>query len=653
MPPSGRAAAAASSTSSPRAARRSSAARAYDFLRNDSLQRELVLPQPQHRSVNPRPRAAAALQELRLHRRRAAAAKPAESVLLLVGGVAHSTRAPASQTASVVNPAWLTDPIKSELRRSVAARSERRQAAAAVAGAELLHGGRHGAVPEYRRRASTTRARKSIRTDVDLSNRWKLIGRYTHDLSKTVEPGGLFTTIAVPNVSATHTAVPGQVAGRRTARHVRQQAERAEVSVLEQPDPHDRRSEQRQHASADSASASRSCSRERRQPRAVAVGHRPAGHSRRSRLFRIQYLNSTGRRQPDVAARQAHLQDRASSSAFEPKNENANNQTQGSFTFASVTGGRTAFQNFLTGNRDGACGAHLHVHRSADRRHQPPALPPLRDVRAGHVGAYADRHARLRLRYALYPSITDANDLLDTFDPAAYSCAPRRRPAPTPTCSLGDPRHRAIHSTASSSPVRIRRSGAPSTRRTRSTSSRASACRGIRRGTGRRSSAAATASITTSRSSASSSRTPSPTRRSSTRSTLQNASLSNPVGGHRARHDRPAQPDRDQRAVPARRARSSGTSATSGSSTAAASIDVGYVGSHGDDLIQPVDINQPRRRRWWPPAVRQRRRRFRATASRPRSRAPASTCARRPPTATTTGCSRSSVTRAAAPAPTR
>src|SRR5262249_48721836 len=40
---------------------------------------------------------------------------------------------------------------------------------------------------------------------------------------------------------------------------------------------------------------------------------------------------------------------------FEQKNENAANQTQGSFTFGQG-GGRTAFYNFLSGNADGLCG---------------------------------------------------------------------------------------------------------------------------------------------------------------------------------------------------------------------------------------------------------------------------------------------------------
>ena len=51
-----------------------------------------------------------------------------------------------------------------------------------------------------------------IRVDYDLTDKWKLMGRYTHDLSETLEPGGLFTGILVPNVSATQTNVPGQVA---------------------------------------------------------------------------------------------------------------------------------------------------------------------------------------------------------------------------------------------------------------------------------------------------------------------------------------------------------------------------------------------------------------------------------------------------------
>src|SRR5690606_25365125 len=42
--------------------------------------------------------------------------------------------------------------------------------------------------------------------------------------------------------------------------------------------------------------------------------------------------------------------------AFEQKDEASGSETQGRFTFGAG-GGRTGFQNFLMGNRDGLCGA--------------------------------------------------------------------------------------------------------------------------------------------------------------------------------------------------------------------------------------------------------------------------------------------------------
>src|SRR5436190_715134 len=122
----------------------------------------------------------------------------------------YSTRAPASQTASVVNPAWLSDPsnpnyVDPSQRDPNAVKLLQLWPApnffTAAGTAQYLN-----STPSV----NNTR-QEVIRTDVDLSNRWKLVGRYTHDLSNTVEPGGLFTGIVVPFVSATHTGVPGQV----------------------------------------------------------------------------------------------------------------------------------------------------------------------------------------------------------------------------------------------------------------------------------------------------------------------------------------------------------------------------------------------------------------------------------------------------------
>ena len=44
-----------------------------------------------------------------------------------------------------------------------------------------------------------------------ISSNWRVMARYTHDLSQTTEPGGLFFNTAIPNVATTLTDVPGQV----------------------------------------------------------------------------------------------------------------------------------------------------------------------------------------------------------------------------------------------------------------------------------------------------------------------------------------------------------------------------------------------------------------------------------------------------------
>lgn len=54
---------------------------------------------------------------------------------------------------------------------------------------------------------------ETLRIDHGITSRHQLTGRYTHDLSQTREPGGLFqgTTFTIPNIATTDTNVPGQV----------------------------------------------------------------------------------------------------------------------------------------------------------------------------------------------------------------------------------------------------------------------------------------------------------------------------------------------------------------------------------------------------------------------------------------------------------
>jgi hypothetical protein len=128
--------------------------------------------------------------------------------------------------------------------------------------------------------------------------------------------------------------------------------------------------------------------------------------------------------------------------SFEGKNENAANQTQGNFTFGTG-GGRTAFQNFLTGNADGLCGngcayseaqtdVTVNLHFNRYEMFAQDSWRPRPNVTLDYG-----------IRYSLYPPVTDRNNVLTNFSPALYSAS--KAPAcANAACSLvtigtGDP----------------------------------------------------------------------------------------------------------------------------------------------------------------------------------------------------------------------
>ncbi len=52
---------------------------------------------------------------------------------------------------------------------------------------------------------------ETVRIDHSFNSNHRILGRYTHDLSKTREQGGLFFGVTVPGIATTDTNVPGQV----------------------------------------------------------------------------------------------------------------------------------------------------------------------------------------------------------------------------------------------------------------------------------------------------------------------------------------------------------------------------------------------------------------------------------------------------------
>jgi hypothetical protein len=260
-----------------------------------------------------------------------------------------------------------------------------------------------------------------VRVDYDIKSTWRLTGRYTHDNSFTEEPGGLFLGLAVPNVATTDTNVPGQVA----AAILRSTHGDSKLNEL-----------QFQFSSNKIADTNQSADRNLRSalglnipevfpgndlgvmPLVAITGISTIGANQ---LFNIQYKNYTVS-DSFTWQRGSHGVKVGGLMTFEQKNENASNVTQGSFAF-SAGGGRTAFYNFLSGNSDGLCGnactyseaqndvtEHLHFNRY--EMFAQDSWKPRANVTVDYG-----------VRYSLYPPITDANNVLTSFLPSAYVAA--------------------------------------------------------------------------------------------------------------------------------------------------------------------------------------------------------------------------------------
>ncbi len=332
------------------------------------------------------------------------------------------TRAPASLTANVPNPEWLTNPASA----NYVAPAERNPIAVSLLqafpqpNASPLTADAPGRYLVSSPNLNDTR-QEVLRVDYDLSNTQRLWGRYTHDLSKTRELGGLFLSLAVPGVAGTDTSVPGQV-GAFGLRTIIGSTKLNEITyhfssnnITSEP------AEGVKNTKAEFGVTIPEIFPENNNnliPFVAITGLSTIGANQ---LFRIQYLNHTV---SDNFSWQRgnHAYKFGGLATFEQKNENAASQSQGNFSFVTTTGGATAFQNFLRGNSSATCTgcSYTEAERDVDM-----------NLRFNRFEFYAQdtwrANARLTVdygvRYSLYPPITDKNNLLVTFDPSAYSAA--------------------------------------------------------------------------------------------------------------------------------------------------------------------------------------------------------------------------------------
>jgi len=329
-------------------------------------------------------------------------------------------RAPASSTATVVDPAWLNDPNNANFVPP----AERDPNAEALLG--LWPAPNEGVNRFVNTNPNVNDTRQEVlRIDYDFADNWKLVGRYTHDFSKTVEPGGLFFGVAVPDVAATQTEVPGNVFATelRTTlgqglNEFRYQLSGNKISTTDLEANVNTRS-----AVGVNIPELFPENNANRIPTIVLAGGAlstiGAGQG-----FNIEYWNHTFS-DNYTHQRGNHTFKGGILMAFEQKNEGASNETQGRFTFG-VGGDRTAFQNFLTGNRDGLCGNPCTYSESE--------IDITNNLRFNRYEMFVQDTWRIRpnitldygLRYAVYPQIIDKNNVLTNFVPDLYDVS--RRP---------------------------------------------------------------------------------------------------------------------------------------------------------------------------------------------------------------------------------
>lgn len=342
---------------------------------------------------------------------------------------------PSDASALVPDPAWLTNPSSPNYvapadRDPNAVRLLQAWPAPNTGANNFLH-----SVPN---RQNTRQ--EVIRLDWQLNNRWRLMGRYTHDLSKTTEVGGLFFNTAVPNVATSLTDVPGQVFVAQLMTTIRS-------NILNEASF--------QFSGNAISSVYGDNARNRRTDYGITIPELfPENRNGlipfiqvpgvlsaigANQLFDNDYKNFTITDNLSMQ-RGSHSYKMGLLLAFEQKNEISGSGTQGTFSFAPG-GGFTAFQNFLRGNRDGACGASC--------TYTEPELEVDSHVRARRYEFFAQDSWRVKpnvtldygARYALYPAVTDTNDILTNFDSTLYSAsrAPQINAAGLVVIGTGDP----------------------------------------------------------------------------------------------------------------------------------------------------------------------------------------------------------------------
>ena len=308
------------------------------------------------------------------------------------------SRAPASTLATVIDPAWLNDPSNP----NYVAPADRDPNAVRLLAAWPAANLGANSYQDSRPNDQDTR-QEVIRMDYQMGANWRLMGRYTHDLSETTETGGLFFNTTIPNIATTLTNVPGHI-------FVAQLTTTLSSTMLNelsfQFSGNAIKSEYGENAINTRGAFNLTIPElfpENRNDLVPSIDlSNQATTIGAPQLFDNKYRNYTISDNLSWQ-RGSHALKAGFLFAFEQKNEISGSETQGRFVFAAA-GGRTAFQNFMLGNRDGVCGVSC--------TYTEPGVEVDSQFRFNRYEFYVQDSWRLRsnvtldygLRYALYPA---------------------------------------------------------------------------------------------------------------------------------------------------------------------------------------------------------------------------------------------------------
>ncbi|MEO6588405.1 MAG: carboxypeptidase regulatory-like domain-containing protein [Pyrinomonadaceae bacterium] len=291
----------------------------------------------------------------------------------------------------------------------------------------------------YNAVAAQNTRQEVIRVDHNFTGSHSIFGRYTHDLNETQEPGGLFNGIVLPNVSTTNTSVPGQLLaisytglfGSNISNEVAYNF--SQNHIVSDLVGRGRLSDYGLAAGAGGIGFAFPENNNNAIPSLSIPGVTFAGSTQG---YDIRYRNQVIR-DNFTWVRGAHTIKLGGENAWEGKNENASNTTQGSFTFSTIQSRGSALNGATSValTQSGVSLASFLLGRA--NAYTEDQFDITYNLKLGRREFFAQDTWKARpnltldfgVRYQYFQPATDENNILTSFYPSLYNRAN------APTCA--------------------------------------------------------------------------------------------------------------------------------------------------------------------------------------------------------------------------